>query len=267
MALSTTPRQSDILDRARRSGRVQVDALAEQFGVSAQTIRKDLNELCDAGHLTRVHGGAMHPSGAVNIAYESRRVLAADEKHRIGEHAASLIPDNTSVLINIGTTTEQVALSLRRHDGLMVVTNNLNVAYSLRGVEGLEVLVAGGIVRPSDGGIVGDATVDFIRQFKVDFAVIGASAIDADGVVLDYDFREVRVAQEILRCARTSILVADALKFERTAPVKIADITDIDVFVTDRPPPPDIAELCAQFGTAIEVAPAEGVLGPVEVKL
>ena len=85
--------------------------------------------------------------------------------------------------------------------------------------------IAGGIVRGSDGGIVGEAAVDFIKQFKVDYAVIGASAIDADGALLDFDYREVKVAQAIIANARHVILVSDSTKFERTAPVRIAHLS------------------------------------------
>jgi DeoR family transcriptional regulator, glycerol-3-phosphate regulon repressor len=249
-----TPRQADILGRARQVGRVEVEGLSLQFDVTPQTIRKDLNELCDRRMLQRIHGGAIYPSGASNYAYDSRRMLAADEKSRIGQRAAALIPDNSSIMLNIGTTTEQVARALRNHDGIMAITNNINVAHILREAPSGEVIIAGGLVRKSDGGIVGEATVDFIKQFKVDYAVIGASAIDEDGTVLDYDYREVRVAREIVGHARHTILVADALKFERNAPVRIAHLSDIDVLVTDRMPPDPIVAICREAGVRIEVA-------------
>ena len=98
----------------------------------------------------------------------------------------------------------------------------------------IEVVIAGGVVRGSDGGIVGEAAVDFIRQFKVDYAVIGASAIDHDGALLDFDFREVKVAQAIIANARHVILVSDSTKFERTAPVRIGHLSQVDTFITDR---------------------------------
>src|SRR5690606_32966166 len=143
----------------------------------------------------------------------------AEGKRRIGEAAARLIPDEASIILNIGTTTEQVAQALRHHRGILVVTNNINVANILREVPDAEVVIAGGVVRHADGGVVGEAAVDFIRQFRVDYAVIGTSAIDADGTLLDYDFREVKVAQAIVETARKTILVADSMKFTRTAPV------------------------------------------------
>jgi DeoR family glycerol-3-phosphate regulon repressor len=239
---------------ARQVGRVDVDELAASFMVTPQTIRKDLNELCDRRLLNRQHGGATYPSGVSNFAYEARRILAAEEKRLIGIKAARLIPDHSSVILNIGTTTEQVAMALRKHTGLMVVTNNINAANILREVPSAEVVIAGGLVRHADGGVVGEAAVDFIRQFRVDYAVIGASAIDLDGTLLDFDFREVKVAQAIIETARETILVADAMKLSRRAPVRIGHLEQIDVFVTDREPPESIVEICAENDVRIELA-------------
>jgi DeoR family transcriptional regulator, glycerol-3-phosphate regulon repressor len=252
-----TFRQSDILELARQVGRVEVDSLADDFRVTPQTIRKDINELCDRGLLLRIHGGATHPSGVANYAYDARRVLAAEAKRLMGIRTAALIPDNSSIVLNIGTTTEQVALALTRHEGILAITNNINVAHILRESPSVEVVIAGGLVRKSDGGIVGEATVEFIRQFKVDYAVIGASAIDEDGTILDYDFREVSVAREIIRLSRQTILVADAMKFERTAPVRIAHLRDIEIFVTDCRPPESILQICAEHGVRLEIATEE----------
>lgn len=249
-----SPRQSDILGLARQAGRVEVEGLSNHFHVTPQTVRKDLNELSERGLLQRIHGGAVYPSSVTNFAYDARRLLAAEEKRRIGSRAASLIPDNSSVVLNIGTTTEQVAWALRRHTGILVITNNINVAHILREASSVDVVLAGGLVRKSDGGVVGEATVDFIRQFKADYAVIGASAIDEEGTILDYDFREVSVAREIIRNSRCKMLVADSLKFERSAPVRIGHLREIDIFVTDRPPPEAVSEMCRDQSVRLEVA-------------
>lgn len=246
-----TERQSAILARAKADGRVLVDALAEAFGVSPQTIRKDLNALCDARHLVRVHGGAALASGIENLEYEARRTLAADAKAAIGRAAAALIPDGASLIVNIGTTTEAVAAALAERAGLMVITNNINVANRLRTRSGIEVIIAGGVVRAADGGIVGEAAVDFMRQFKVDFAVIGVSAIDGDGALLDFDFREVKVAQAIMVNARHIVLVADATKFERSAPVRIGHLSQVHSFVTDHCDKPAIRRICAEHSVRL----------------
>jgi DeoR family glycerol-3-phosphate regulon repressor len=251
-----TPRQSDIVSLARSEGKVIVEDLAERFNVSPQTIRKDLNDLCEGGLLQRFHGGAALASGVANFGYEARRKLATEEKRRIGLKAASLIPDNASLLINIGTTTEQVATALRGRSGLMVITNNVHVVNILCGYDGIEIIVAGGVVRHSDGGVVGEAAVDFIRQFKADYAIIGTSAVDEDGALLDFDYREVRVAKAIMACARKTILVADSMKLQRTAPVRIGQISQLDYFVTDALPPPRLRRICEENDVQIEVADA-----------
>lgn len=251
-----SPRQIDIVKLARAGGRVGVDDLVEQFGVTPQTIRKDLNTLCELGVLKRFHGGAMFAAGIANLGYENRQHISPDAKHRIGERAAQLIPNNCSLFVNIGTTTEQVARALHQHHGLMVITNNLNVAQLLRGYNHIEVIVAGGTLRHADGGIVGEATVEFISQFKVDFAVLGVSAIDTDGSLLDYDFREVSVSRAIMASSRRAILVADAMKFSRSAPVRIGHIAALDYLVTDQPPEGELARICAENNVTIELAEA-----------
>jgi DeoR family glycerol-3-phosphate regulon repressor len=118
----------------------------------------------------------------------------------------------------------------------------------------VEVILAGGMLRRSDGGIVGEAAVDFISQFKVDHAVIGASALDEDGAMLDFDYREVRVAKAIMQNARNVMLVADATKFTRTAPVRIGLLSDVDVFVTDQAPPEPVISYCSDNGVRLEMA-------------
>jgi DeoR family glycerol-3-phosphate regulon repressor len=250
------PRQQAIVDLARRSGRVTVEDLSARFDVTPQTIRKDLNELCDKRLLTRVHGGAILASGVENVGYDARRTIAMEAKEEIGRATAALIPNDSSMFINIGTTTEAVARAMLQHSGLMVITNNLNVASLMRGYSQIEVVIAGGVVRHSDGGIVGEAAVDFIRQFRMDFAVIGVSAIDQDGALLDFDYRVVRAAQAIIANARSVILVADSTKFRRTAPVRIGHISQMQTFVTDGSLPDGLRQICQNRGiTVIEALP------------
>ncbi len=254
MQSDLTDRQRVILSTLRRSGRVLVEDLAVEHGVTTQTVRRDLNELCDRGFAARVHGGARLAPAVTAVAYEDRRGLAGPEKRSIGQRAAAIVPNDCSVMINIGTTTEQVAQALSGHTGLVVISNNLNVVRALMGADAKELILAGGVVRPSDGAIVGEEAVEFISRYKVDYAVIGASALDEDGAVLDYDGREVAVARAILRNARRRILVCDATKFERTAPVRICDISDLDMFVTDAPPPAEFVRRAEGAATEIVIA-------------
>ncbi len=255
-------RHQEILSSARRVGRVMVEDLARDLDVTPQTIRRDLSELCDAGLLARVHGGAILVTGKSNLGYDARRTIAETEKDAIGRLCADTIPNNCSLFINIGTTTEAVARALLDHRDLMAITNNMNVANILAENENCEVVVAGGVLRRSDGGLVGEATADFFRQFKVDHAIIGASAIDEDGWLMDYDYREVRVAQSIIANARSTLLVADMSKFTRSAPVRIAHLGDLHGFFTDRSPPAHIAEMCAAKNVRLAIADEEQVTTP-----
>jgi DeoR family glycerol-3-phosphate regulon repressor len=253
--MSLSFRQSDILEIASTEGRVTVDGLAERFGVTVQTIRRDLSELADAGKLDRVHGGAVLRSGVSNIGYEDRRTLNADAKVRMAKACANDIPDGASVFMNIGTSTEAVARQMLNHKDLMVVTNNTNVANILVENPDCEIVVAGGVLRRSDGGLVGNLTVSTIRQFKFDYAVIGCSALDPDGDLLDFDFQEVHVSQTIIAQARRTLLVADHSKFQRLAPARITSLAEIDGFYTDMPLTPDLSAKCAEWGTGLIVCP------------
>lgn len=256
-------RQSDIIEIARREGKVTVEGLAEHFGVTLQTIRRDLTELADAGRLDRVHGGAILPSGTVNIGYEDRRTLNSGAKSDIARACAEYLPEGASIFLNIGTTTEAVAQQLLGHRDIMVVTNNMNVANILAENEDCHVIVTGGSLRRSDGGLVGAVAAETIRQFKFDHAVIGCSALDLDGDLLDFDIEEVGVSQEIIRQSRKVYLVADHTKLQRTAPARIGSLASIDVFFTDLPLPGPLAAKCAEWGTEVRCLTAGApVAGP-----
>ena len=249
-----SPRQTEILALARDGSRLEVEALAARFGVTSQTIRKDLNELCDQGLLQRYHGGAMMPSGIVNLAYESRRQLATDAKRRIGMKAAELIPNDCSLLINIGTTTEQVATALRSHKGLLVITNNLNVAMAFARNPDVEITMAGGTLRPFDRDIIGDTAVRFFSDFKADIGIFGVGGIDDDGALLDFYAGEVQARQAIAANCRTSLLVADASKFGRNATVRGGHFGDCHYFFTDTPIPESFRHLTDPYAERIHVA-------------
>lgn len=241
----------------RARGSVTVEQLAEKLGVTLQTVRRDVQRLADAGLLARFHGGARIPSSTTeNIAHQQRESLNAEGKARIARAVAGHVPNGCSLILNIGTTTEAIAKALLRHSGLRVITNNLNVAAILSGNPDCEVIVVGGVVRRLDRGIVGEAAVDFIQQFKVDIALIGISGIESDGSLRDYDYREVKVAQAIIAHSREVWLSADSSKFNRPAMVELANLTQIDRLFTDAPPPPPFPALLREANVQCEIASA-----------
>lgn len=252
--MSQSFRQPEILEIARREGKVTVDGLASHFNVTLQTIRRDLTELAESGKLERVHGGAIQPSGTSNIEYEERRILNEAAKTAIAAKCAAHIPNGSSLFLNIGTSTEAVARALLEHEDLLVVTNNMNVANILIDNPDCDVILTGGGLRRSDGGLIGALTIQSIGQFKFDIAVISCSAMDVDGDLLDFDIQEVSVSQTILARSRKSFVVADHSKFKRNAPGRIASLSALDAMFTDMPLPGDLAHQCRVWGTEVHVA-------------
>lgn len=250
-------RHRKIVELVKSLGFVSIESLSQNFSVTPQTIRRDMNQLTEAGQLRRYHGGAGLPSSVENVAYTARKVMCLPEKRRIARLLAKHIPDYGSLFIDIGTTTEEVANALIHHKGLRIITNNLNVATILSENENFEIIVAGGVVRSRDRGITGKATIDFIQQFKVDFGVISVSGIDSDGCLLDFDYREVRVGQTIISNSRKVFLVADHTKFGREAMVRLCNIREVDALFTDRRPQPAMREMLSGADVALHVADTE----------
>ena len=249
------PRLLQLVAYVQARGSVTVEQLAETLGVTLQTVRRDVQRLADDGLLARFHGGVRVPSSTTeNIAHMQRENLNAQGKSRIARHVAAAVPNDCSLILNIGTTTEAVSRALMGHTGLRVITNNLNVASILSGNAKCEVIVVGGVVRGHDRGIVGEAAADFIRQFKVDIAVMGISGIESDGTLRDYDYREVKVAQSIIAHAREVWMAADYSKFNRPAMVEVAKLTQIDRLFTDIEPPEPFPALLAEAQVQCTVA-------------
>ena len=251
----TNPRQQRLLDEVKSRGSMSVEGLSQLLEVTAQTIRRDLAALAQAGLLARFHGGVGLPSSTVeNIAYGQRVSLNPEGKRRIAHAVAARVPNGCSLILNIGTTTEAVARALMHHDDLRVVTNNLNVAAILSDNPRCEVIVCGGQVRSRDRGIIGEATVDFIRQFRVDIGLIGISSVENDGTLRDFDYREVKVAQSIIAQSREVWLVADHSKFTRRAMVQLAHLSQVDVLFTDQPLSAQLQACLAESGGQCVVA-------------
>ena len=251
------PRLLQLLALVQTHGTVTVDQLASTLGVTLQTVRRDVQRLADEGLLARFHGGVRVPSSTIeNIAHQQRESLNADGKSRIARAVAEAVPHDCSLILNIGTTTEAIARPLLGHSGLRVITNNLNVATILSANATSEVIVVGGVVRGRDQGIVGEAAVDFIRQFKVDIALIGISGIEADGTLRDFDYREVKVSQTIIAHAREVWVGADISKFNRPAMVEVANLSQIDRLFTDAEPPDPFPALLADAQVRCTVASA-----------
>ncbi|KAB0288085.1 DeoR/GlpR family transcriptional regulator [Vibrio fortis] len=248
------PRHQQIVDLVKTQGYVSTDELVEKFDVSPQTIRRDLNELADSNKIRRYHGGATIPLSSENTSYNTRKTLNFNEKDVIADEVVKHIPDGATLFIDIGTTPEAVARALNKnHKQLRVVTNNINVATILLANSEIKVILAGGEVRNKDGGIMGEATLDFVKQFRLDFGILGISGIDFDGSLLDFDYHEVRVKQAIIENSRSIFIAVDHSKFGRNAMVKLGNINQAHMVFTNQQPPEEIHTILKEAEIPLEV--------------
>ncbi|QLB40880.1 MULTISPECIES: DeoR/GlpR family transcriptional regulator [Mannheimia] len=245
-------RHKKIIELVNQLGYVSTEELVAQMKVSPQTIRRDLNEMAENNLIRRHHGGAAAPSNTENSDYTHRKQFFSQEKNAIAQQVAKLIPNGSSIFLDIGTTSEAVALALLSHKNLKVVTNNLNAAHILMKNPECQITVAGGNLR-SDGGLIGEETVRFINQFRLDFCILGISAVDLDGSMLDYDYHEVQVKRALMECARQVVLVADHSKFSRNAIVRLGNIKEVNYLFTDTDLPLELQHHLSQSDVIVKV--------------
>ena len=242
-------RHETIVRLVREHGFMPVEGLARTLGVTAQTVRRDIGELCETGLLRRYHGGATPGEAAQNDAYLLQKSRRQNEKSRLAALIAAQIPDGASLFVGIGATMEAVAAALAEsRASLRIITNNIHVAALASTRSDYTVIITSGVVRPVDGGVTGVATVDFINQFKADYAVLGAAAVEDDGSLLDYDYKEVCVMQAMMNNARIRYLSIGHAAPARTALVRMASVTEFDSVFADRPVAPSVAEKLAGAG-------------------
>lgn len=244
-------RAGAILARVRASGFQQIEELAVLLSVTPQTIRRDVNLLCNHGLLRRRHGGVELPPSEENLAYSARRVLHLDAKRRIAAEVARHVPQGTSLFFGIGTTPEQCARALVDHAGLRVMTNNLNVALVLSRNPDTDITIAGGRLRNLDCDVIAGESHGFFARYSVDIGIFGVASVDDDGGLLDFDRDEIQIRRELASNCRKRFLVLDHSKFGRRAMVRGGHITDADIVFTDRPVPEKIEQQLRDNGVQL----------------
>lgn len=238
------PRQEALLRLVGERGFGTVENLARHFGVSTQTIRRDIIALTDRGLLQRFHGGA-GPAGAVRLGHAEKVARQRDAKAQIAALVLREIPPGAAIFLDVGTTADAVAAALAGRQDLSIFTNNIVAALQLAGAAGPRVRILGGVLRGSDGSLVGGETVRELGRFALDLAVIACSGFDARGAPMDFDGEKIAVKRAAIAAARRSLLIADASKFGRQALERIAPLDAFAALVADMPPE---GALLAQFG-------------------
>lgn len=246
-------------------GAVTVGALAERFDVSMQTIRRDVDALCEGDMLHRVHGRIELSHEFLNTPFDQRAGTNLHGKRAIGAAAVRLIPDGGALFISIGSTPLSVARALRRRNNLTVITNDLSAAMALSEEVSNRIMLSGGELRLPDRDILGNEVLDFFDRFRAEYAVFGTAGIAVDGGLLEFHTTEVRATQKMCENAQHAMLVVDGSKFGRVAPALGNNIADIDTVIIDRAPPAEFAPLLDKIKNTLVIATGDetGPLPPL----
>ncbi|HWC20803.1 MAG TPA: DeoR/GlpR family DNA-binding transcription regulator [Flexivirga sp.] len=243
-------RQRQIIGMLQAAGKVDVNELAQHFGVSGMTIRRDLAELDDAGLVHRVHGGAV---GRRAPAYGSRSSTMATEKARIARAVSSVVTDHAAVGIDTGTTCAAVAGELAHRSDLTLITNSLHAALELHDTAS-RVIVLGGVMT-RELSLVSSGAAQEQPQIHLDVLVLGCGGLSVDRGVTYFDPGEVEIRRTLCELADRVVVVADHTKFDRKKAIALGDLSVVDVLITDQEPPAHLAERLRAGGATIVVAP------------
>ncbi|MFX0543811.1 DeoR/GlpR family DNA-binding transcription regulator [Roseovarius sp. S4756] len=227
-------------------GHISLAEAAANLGVSVQTVRRDALELESQGRARRTHGGIAFTGALDRGAYQKRRRTQTAEKKVIADRIADLVPDGATVFLDIGTTCEAIALALLERRNLKIVTYSIRSAMLFDGREDFTVAIPGGVVRHIDGAIIGTGAEEFIRQFSFDFAILAVSGLDMQGHLRDDDAFEVQRVRTAMAQARQIVLALTSNKIGNGGLVKLCDLHEIDIVVTDDRLPSPLSTLAAQ---------------------
>ena len=243
----TNHREREILDEIRLTGGAcRIQFLAARLKVTEETIRRNLKTLEAGGYVRKVHGGVHLVDVQDEQSFQQRMGENPDAKRRIAEKAAEIIHDGDSLFLDIGSTTAYIAMALRHHKKLFVVTNSLSVAHTLASRNENRIFLAGGELRAHDGGAFGLEAANFIRRFNLQYGIFSVAAINAKSGFMLFDVEEAELSREAIQRSQTRIIVADSGKFDRNAPVVMEVPSAFDFLVTDMTPDEQIQQLLTE---------------------
>jgi DeoR family transcriptional regulator of aga operon len=253
----TSHRRLQISELVRQHGSVQVSSLAQRFGVSAQTVRKDLRYLTERGVMARAYGGGIHSSvigpTPAEPPYEAKRTVHLDEKRRIGQRAAALIKPGDTVAIDSGTTAIELANALPNIE-VTVVTNDFGVLSALTPKDLIRIVMLGGELRRKSMAFYGGLTEEALDALHVDMLFLGVDGFDLErGITTHYE-PEAMLNRKMVQGARVVIAITDSSKFGTTCLHRIIPISDIDMLITDTNAPEDIRQAAQQLSFELLLA-------------
>lgn len=251
-SLMSEERRLQIVQLVRERGRVRVQELSERFSTSAVTIRNDLNELHRRGLLMRSRGGAVHYESAnAESSLNERLQTRAAEKRRIGVAAAAMVSDGETIVLDSGTTTQEIARHLKGKKNLHVITNGVNVAMELLGVQGIQLVIVGGILRADSVSVVGGFAENMLQHLSADRLFLGAAACDPEFGPSTPNLEESLVNQAMVKISREVVLVVDSTKFAKRSMSRITSFSNIHKVITDKSLSQETAEQLRAAGCEV----------------
>lgn len=247
-------RQQCVLNVLARTGAATVAQIAAELGVSAMTVRRDLQVLGEQGLLVKTHGGAILPekNPAQEIPYSTKSRANADKKQRIGERAAALVAEGDAIMLDAGSTTLEVAKHLHASP-LVVVTNDVAIAYTLGLRPDMTVIVLGGVMQPSLYTLIHTTTVDFISDLRVNKLFLGADAVHLEHGVTNRTLAEASVKRAMIRAAQEVVLTVDSSKFGKEVFSRVCSLDAVHRIITDSAAPPDMVGKIQEMGITVEL--------------
>lgn len=240
-AMDVLSRRETIIELLQEHGEVTVAELSDRTGVSQMTVRRDLEALELEGVLRRVHGGAIDLAMRGYAApYSVRAKQSADAKAAIGRAAAAMLGERETVVLDVGTTTLQVARALHDRRNLTVLTPSLHIANALARYRGIRLMLTGGQVTAGEGSLVGDMAEGAFSRLRFDTFVMGIGGVDLASGCTEYSLEDARVKRAALECVRRCIVVADSSKLGKVTFAQICDLERVDVLVTDSGAAPEV---------------------------
>lgn len=258
-------RLNTVLELVSRRGNVTITEVGEALGVSTATVRRDLNLLAEQRLVTRTHGGASALGSGYELPLQYKIARQAEAKVAIALAVAELVGPGDSVGLNGGTTTSEVARVLGRSErlrasggspGVTIVTNALNIAYELSVRDHVKIVVTGGVPRRQSYELVGSLVGSSLRDFSLDLAVLGVDGLTGKFGATTVHEGEAEASRQIAAVARRVVVAADSTKMNRTTFARICPLDQVDVLVTDRDVPADLAADLATAGVDVVVAPS-----------
>jgi len=252
--LNTIERQQEIVRLTNAQGKVSVAELSQRFGVSEVTIRSDLAVLDSKRLLVRSRGGAMvNDDLSRELSLKEKRQKHSELKQRLGRAVAELIKDDERIILDSGTTTEEVATNLREHKNLIVMTNGLNIALELSQVDKVEVMMTGGTLRKKSMSFYGAQAEQALKNYQFDKVVLGVDGFDLKTGLSTHFEAEATLNRLMCEVAREVIVVTDSSKFDRRGFHLICSVMQVHTLVTDSGIPPLYVEELTRMGVQVHV--------------